>query len=100
MGRMAERRPTLRWIRTTISTWFHIPTLNPVVMLRTQPMGYSTMTPTVIQPMRMVIYGEVVLNPTLLMNSQDDAHLIYEAGDTSGYPPCDDYSFMLPEHIL
>ncbi len=45
-----------------------------------------------VQPMRMMIYDEVVLHPTILLDSQKDTHLIYEAGDTSGYPPCDDYS--------
>ena len=29
----------------------------------------------------------------MLLDSQKDAHLIYEAGESSGYPPCDDYSF-------
>ena len=42
--------------------------------------------------MRMIIYDELLVFPDLLVDSQDDAHLIYEAGNTSGYPPCDKYS--------
>ena len=45
-----------------------------------------------LQPMRMIIYDDPLLQPDLLVDSQDDAHLIYEAGNTSGYPPCVKYS--------
>ena len=45
-----------------------------------------------LQPVRMVIYGQPVLDPTLLLDSHADAQVVYKAGNTSGYPPCGDYN--------
>jgi hypothetical protein len=42
----------------------------------------------ILQSMRWIIYGGVIENPTLLLDSQNEAQLIYEANDSSGYPPC------------
>ncbi len=45
-----------------------------------------------LEPMRMTIYGKPILDATILVDSQDDAELIYKSGDTSGYPPCTKYT--------
>ena len=45
-----------------------------------------------LQPMRWIIFGDPVLDPELLLDSQADAQVIYKAGLSSGYPPCPDYS--------
>ncbi len=45
-----------------------------------------------LEPMRMTIYGKPILDATILVDSQNDAELIYKAGNTSGYPPCGEYT--------
>ncbi len=45
-----------------------------------------------LQAMRMAIYGRTVSYSSLLLDSQNDAEVIYKAGTSSGYPPCTDYT--------
>lgn len=45
-----------------------------------------------VEPVRMTIFGNPVLDPTILADSHDDVELMYKAGTTSGYPPCEDYT--------
>ena len=42
--------------------------------------------------MRWIIYDLPILVPTLLLDSQKEAQIIYKAGNSSGYPPCGDYT--------